>query len=292
MSVLSNGYLLALTATTGIDFDAEFLVIAGGGQATPLDAGLSAGGGAGGYISSVSGESSGGGASALSAVGLTTGDVTYSVTVGAAGSNSIFSGTDNAAASFNHTAIAGGGSGSGYRDDGLTGGSGGGGNVGRPAGSGGAGTTGQGYAGGDAEAFATTACEGDAGNWGQEQCINRACGGGGGAGGAASSKNGGVGVQSSITGTATYYAGGGYANETTGNNSVGNNGTAGNGQSNYGGGGNVGSAGQNGVVILRYPDTVTISNSGGGLTMSTATDGSDKVTTITAGTGSIEFTPA
>lgn len=294
MSVLSNGYLLALTAgPSGIDFDAEFLVIAGGGQTTVIAYGLAAGGGAGGYISSVSGESSGGGASALSAVGLTTGDVTYSVTVGAAGSNSIFSGTDNAAASFNHTAIAGGGSTSGSDSGaGASGGSGGGGNVGRPAGSGGAGTTGQGYAGADSAVFETISCNNNPGVWSQDQCKDKACGGGGGAGATGSGKNGGIGVQSSITGTATYYAGGGYANQTISNNTSGGGGTAGNGQSNYGGGGNVGSAGQNGVVILRYPDTVTISNSGGGLTMSTATDGSDKVTTITAGTGSIEFTPA
>jgi hypothetical protein len=45
-------------------------------------------------------------------------------------------------------------------------------------------------------------------------------------------------------------------------------------------------------VILRYPNTVTISNPGGGLTMSTAVVGSNNVTTITAGTGNIKFTPA
>jgi hypothetical protein len=45
-------------------------------------------------------------------------------------------------------------------------------------------------------------------------------------------------------------------------------------------------------LILRYPNTVTISNPGGGLTLSTAADGSDSVTTITAGTGNIKFTPA
>ena len=285
--------MLAVGGAAGIDFNAEFLVIGGGGQTTVIDYGLAAGGGAGGYISSVSGECSGGGASALPAVGLTTGSATYSVTVGAAGSDSIFSGTDNAAASFNHTAIAGGGStGGDNSDDGDSGGSGGGGNVGRPRGSGGAGTTGQGYAGADSGLFETTACNDAPSNWVQDQCRDKACGGGGGAGAVGSGKNGGIGVQSSITGTATYYAGGGYANQTTGNFTSGSNGSAGNGQSNYGGGGNVGSAGQDGVVILRYPNTVTISNSGGGLTMSTATVGANKVTTITAGTGSIEFTPA
>jgi hypothetical protein len=42
-------------------------------------------------------------------------------------------------------------------------------------------------------------------------------------------------------------------------------------------------------VILKYPDTRTISI-GGGLTGSTATSGAFKVTTITAGTGNVSFT--
>jgi hypothetical protein len=50
-----------------------------------------------------------------------------------------------------------------------------------------------------------------------------------------------------------------------------------------------GGSGGSGVVILRYPDDYTISNPGGGLTFTTATDGSDKITTFTAGTGNIEF---
>jgi hypothetical protein len=53
------------------------------------------------------------------------------------------------------------------------------------------------------------------------------------------------------------------------------------------GGGNGGS----GVVILKYPDAYTISNPGGGLTMSTAgPSGGFKVTTITDGTGDVEWT--
>jgi hypothetical protein len=43
------------------------------------------------------------------------------------------------------------------------------------------------------------------------------------------------------------------------------------------------------VVILRYPDTYTISNPGGGLTFTTATDGDAKVTTFTAGTGNVSW---
>ena len=41
-------------------------------------------------------------------------------------------------------------------------------------------------------------------------------------------------------------------------------------------------------MILRYPSNLTI-NGGSGLTSSTATDGDKKVTTFTAGTGTIQF---
>ena len=54
-----------------------------------------------------------------------------------------------------------------------------------------------------------------------------------------------------------------------------------------------GGSGGSGVVILRYPDAYTISEttSGGNvLSFTTATDGSDKVTTFTAGeNGTIQF---
>jgi hypothetical protein len=64
-----------------------------------------------------------------------------------------------------------------------------------------------------------------------------------------------------------------------------------------GGGASVSSSGSNfaggsggsGVVIVKYPDTFTISNPGGGLTFTTASSGGFKVTTFTAGTGSIQF---
>jgi hypothetical protein len=61
-----------------------------------------------------------------------------------------------------------------------------------------------------------------------------------------------------------------------------------------GGGGNTsingqfGSPGGSGIVILRYPNTLTITI-GAGLTGSTATVGSDRVTTFTAGTGNVSF---
>jgi hypothetical protein len=49
-------------------------------------------------------------------------------------------------------------------------------------------------------------------------------------------------------------------------------------------------SGGSGVVILKYPDAYTISNPGGGLTLSTAApSGGFKVTTITHGTGNVSW---
>jgi hypothetical protein len=43
------------------------------------------------------------------------------------------------------------------------------------------------------------------------------------------------------------------------------------------------------MVILKYPDDLSISNPGGGLTFSTTSSGGFKVTSFTAGTGNIQF---
>ncbi len=284
--------MLAVSAAADPNFDSEFLVIGGGGDwgatvshSSNPNARGNGGGGAGGYISSVSGESSGGGASALAAAKLATG-VAYSVTVGAAGSNTIFSGTDTDGSAFNHTALAGGSANG-------SGGSGGGASINGSAGSG---TTGQGFngsedvypTGGNASVCSSPRfyCYTDPDS--ATFCTSGAAGAGGGAGGAASGKNGGVGVQSSITGSATYYAGGGAGETACGNISF-SQGTAGSGASSYGGGGSYAGTGQPGVVILSYPSEKAISNPGGGLTLSTSTVGVKKVTTITAGTGNIQF---
>jgi hypothetical protein len=65
--------------------------------------------------------------------------------------------------------------------------------------------------------------------------------------------------------------------------------TGGGGGGEYTGGASFpGKNGGSGVVILRYSNTKTITI-GAGLTGSTATTGSDKVTTITAGTGNVSF---
>jgi len=145
-----------------------------------------------------------------------------------------------------------------------------------------------------------------------------ATGGGGGAGGAATDGSGtsggigGPGRSSSITGTAVTYAGGGGGGmgDVDGNGSSGGSGGGGTGggwgynsgrpgptnATFYGaGGGGQGYAqdknggnGYQGLVILKYPDNKTLSSSG--MTLSTSSSAGYKITTITAGNGTVTFT--
>jgi len=253
---------------------ASYLVVAGGA------------GGGGQYYTG------GGGAG-----GLQTGTTTlalansYTVTVGAGGSGGVgvsVRGVNGSNSSFGTlTASVGGGGGGAWsgNPNGLSGGSGGGGG-GSYSGTGGAATSGQGNAGGAASSGG---------------------GGGGGAGavGASASStnggNGGVGNTSSISGTSTYYAGGGGGgpanvggpdgtpgtgglggggNGGTGNNpggAAGGNGTANTGG---GGGGNMagntgGGAGGSGIVIISYTGAQQF---GGGVI---TTDGTNTIHTFT-----------
>jgi hypothetical protein len=77
----------------------DYLVVAGGGGGGAINAG---GGGAGGYRCSVTGENSGGGASAEAPLTLSAG--AYTVTVGAGGVGGLFSGS--AAASGSNSVFA------------------------------------------------------------------------------------------------------------------------------------------------------------------------------------------
>lgn len=259
----------------------EYLVIAGGGAGGIRDSAGGGGGGAGGYRSSVSGESSGGGSSAESPLTLSLG-ANHLVTVGGGGSNSVFS---------TITSLAGGG-GRGSNGGG-TGGSGGGGDGDVTGGF--AGTTGQGRAGGNGTTggFADKA---GGGGGGASAVGNNAVAGNGG--------NGGTGIASSITGTSVFRGGGGGGGtrqNTPGSGGAGGGGNGSNGAgatsgaaNTGGGGGGAGNAssgngqGGSGVVILRYPNSYTI-NVGAGLTATTTTNGANKITTITAGTGNVSW---
>ena len=282
---------------------------------------MGGGGGAGGYRSSVLGESSGRNSATESQVVAGIG-TEYTVTIGAGGAGALTTeqGTNGQNSIFSTITSLGGGRGSNYviqLSTPGTGGSGGGGsgnsaNVNVP---GGAGTAGQGFDGGTGRAQS-----GSNNDW--------AGGGGGGAGqnGAASPSgnvggSGGNGLQSSISGELTYYAGGGggcmgasaslasagglggggrgfgnnsasFIGGTTGENGVSNRGGGGGGVRDWYSGslthtraGNGGS----GVVILRYPSDYVVSI-GAGLTGNTSLVEQNRVTVITAGTGNITFT--
>jgi hypothetical protein len=270
------------------EFEANILVVAGGGGGGRGGQNFGGGGGAGGYISQTS---------TLSTL------TNYSVSVGAGGAGGPASSTGRGISGGDSTfpgltAVGGGGGGAqgSSPGTGADGGSGGGGGY---ALAGGAGTPGQGFAGGS-------------GNTGPN--------GGGGGGGATAVGftnnpcNGGAGVDlSSIFGanvgvSGVFAGGGGGSNQAGFPQPVGGVGGGGNGmiynidnQStagtvNTGGGGGAGGAGGtakaggSGVVIFKYPDDLTISNPGGGLTFTTAApSGGFKITTFTAGTGNVQW---
>lgn len=292
------------------NFNLEYFIVAGGGGGGGDEGG--GGGGAGGYIA------------ASMTFSLAT---SYTVTVGAGGTGGLTDnkGTSGSNSVFNtYTAVGGGAGGANGRsnvsdNDGSDGGSGGG---GAPKGTTGVlttnyglGTTGQGNRGGGAY-------------WRSGDYLNGGGGGGAGAVGGDSGTgasgaagnpgseagSGGDGISSDITGSSTYYAGGGggggYSTRTFGGagglggggngagypvrdgpNSAGTANTGGGG----GGGGEAtdslnGANGGSGVVILKYSNAYALSNPGGGLTFSTSTAVSGyKVTTFTAGTGSISL---
>jgi len=254
----------------------DYLVIGGGGggggsgNMTPAG-----GGGAGGYRTNVTGQISGGGASAESPIVLFSGTpLTLIVGAGGNGGSDYFNtnGTNGGSSSISGTGITaitalGGGLGAagasnwgGNAGRGFTGGSGGGANGGANQGSG---TVNQGFAGGTSN-----------GAW---DASGRG-GGGGGAGAlgvnwsSTSGGAGGSGVSSTITGTSVSRAGGGGGSGGTGTRGSGasgggdggvhsspngvsasaNTGSGGGAGSASSGGGASGGNGGSGIVILRY----------------------------------------
>jgi len=241
---------------------ADYLVVAGGGGG----GGKRGGGGGGG--------------------GVLTGSTTipagsYSITVGLGGtpSTSLSGNGGNSEIGLNSPITAIGGGGAGFDVNGSAGGSGGGG--GSSDGnshSGGSYTSGQGYAGGNANTGYGGAGGGGAGASGDNVV------------GTNNGANGGIGISSSITGTAVYYAGGGGGGVGQNNNTAGLGGNGGggngsntttsgtNGTDNKGGGGGGGgdqanlngSYGGKGVVIISY---IAGSQQATGGTVTSYTDG-------------------
>ena len=250
----------------------EYVVVAGGGGGGTGGTGISGGGGggAGGYRSSVQGENSGAATTAELRL-IPVSGTSYTVTVGAGGaatangSNSVFATV---------TALGGGGGGT-TAGNGLAGGSGG--------GSSGRGDSTQRYGGAATTVVIQPTVQGTAGANSYGAGLGTA-GGGGGAGATTTTINGGNGIQSSITGTATYRGGGGGGEgSSTGGQGGGANGaTAGNvtapsGTANTGGGGGgggsaggAGGSGGSGVVIVRTLSSAPIATTTGSPTVSTS----------------------
>jgi hypothetical protein len=299
-------------------FSADYLVVAGGGAG---GYGYGGGGGAGGLRTSY-GNTSGGGAAAESSLTLATA-TNYTVTVGGGGAYSSVSNINptnwsGSASSFSTISTVGGGGGA---DDifwnnnsigGATGGSGGGGAV--PASgsvTAGSGTTNQGYAGGVGSRLHAGGGGGAAGI-GEAGGVDGTNYGGDGGNGLAvnilSTTNATAASVGQVSGGDTFFAGGGggLGWAAAGSGGIGGggngtylsntNGTAGAANSGGGGGGGQGSnypggSGGAGVVILRYPSGYNITV-GAGITQASGspfTEGTDKVSVFTAGTGTISF---
>lgn len=242
----TSGLVLDLDTTNNysIPLSVECLVVAGGGGGGTSGANYCGGGGAGGVIQKTINT-------------LTIG--AYTVTVGAAGAAA----SNGGDSTFDTITATGGGAGaSAYATAGSNGGSGGGGGPINAVG--GTGIYGQGFKGGNS----SSANQGGSDSGG---------GGGGGAGGPGahldsypftnSPGTGGSGIQSSISGTATWYGAGGagpgyYYTDSVNGIGGGSNGVGGTpsrltGATNTGSGGSggrsgTGNAGGSGVVIIRY----------------------------------------
>ena len=298
--VTSDAGAAASGGSAAAALEVSYLIVAGGGggggnrQNGNQNSG---GGGAGGYLTNYGG-------TALS-LSIST---NYTITVGASGAGGISDTTlatngGNSTFSPVATLAYGGGAGAGQQSGGNagSGGSGGGGAVDKPSG-GTANPTGQGNDGGTSNGyFAPGGGGGGAGAVGQGGTVG----------------TGGIGLTNAITvasGTGPYYAGGGGGSMSSGasagaggnggggggSSSSGSNGTNGTPFTGGGGGGayggsSSGGSGGSGVVILRYPNDYSISETtSGGNVLTFSTDSTTvsniKITTFTAGqSGTIQF---
>ena len=281
----------AVALETPQTYTARFLVIGGGGGSAMVYGG---GGGAGGYRNSFGSETSGRGSSTESPLSFTPGTV-YTITVGGGGigaqnyggsapGDQGINGDDSSISGSGITTITslGGGGGAKNLAQGKTGGCGGG--TGSNNSNPGAGTANQGYDSGSAGS-------GSGGYSGT---------GGGGAGAASASvgntamtgSDGGVGLQSSITGSAVLRGGGGGGGApgsgTVGSGGSGGGGTNAAGTANTGGGGGATKTsvpaatsafpGGSGVVILSMADADYSGTTTGSPTVATGVSGQTVLT--------------
>jgi hypothetical protein len=320
----TKGWLIATDAgaeAAAIPLTVDYLIVAGGGGGGGNEG---AGGGAGGLRTSY-GSTTGGGGSAEASLSLSA-STDYTLTIGSGGNGNDYSpwtkgynGSNSVFSTITSSGGGGGGSGITGLKTGNDGGSGGGESRGFATATGQAVTTPvvQGYRGGfsDPTNGDSSGGGGGAGGAGVDRTGNTTGGTNGGVGLAVnilSASNATTASIGEVSGSNIYFAGGGgggsYGSVTVGagglgggadgeNTGVGFNATGNTGGGGGGGGGSngdstrVGGNGGSGVVILRYSDTYTITV-GSGITEATGspfTEGSDKVSVFTGGTGTISF---
>jgi hypothetical protein len=260
----------SVTPTVAVDF---LVVAGGGGGSTGYSGAYGGGGGAGGVRSSFG--TTGGFSTPEAPITLTT-STNYTVVVGQGGSRPSSGdnnqGTSGSNSTFSTITATGGGAGAATNNgstsslNGLNGGSGGGGCLGANVGQG---TAGQGFAGNAYNAGGQSGAGGSSGAY----PLGIIAGGSS------------AGVGNTITGSIVQYGKGGEGTGSTTASGYGNGGNG--GRYGFGSGQEPGN-GNAGVVILRYPSAYTISLSG--VSGSTATVGSSKVTTITSGSGTVSWT--
>ena len=275
------------TTTTTVEYydGTQWSVITSVGENFSIDAVIAAGAGGTAAAEGNSGANGGSGAGGLvEATGFAASiNTNYTVTVGAGGAatDKFTVGNQGSNSVFNTFTAIGGGGGPDYNSDGGSGGSGAGGSENLTA----AGSSTQ------TSPSGATGYGNDGGAGGAYQS-----GGGGGGGGAGSAgqaydagRAGGSGKANIVTGT-TLCAGGAGCPPNTYRNSTAGAANTGNGATGAGASGSEGSgaSGGSGVIIIKYPDSYTISV-GAGLTSSSSTSAGFTTTTFTAGTDSISF---
>ena len=280
----------AFSITSKYTIPVEYLIVGGGGGGSGPHGG---GGGAGGVLSGLTSLLAG----ATSSISIGTGG--YGSSQGYLGSNGL------STTALSLIAGGGGGAGRGYSSTGS-------------AANGLAGDAANGSGGGAGSTAVGGSGNGAGNSGGNGNSSSPGSGGGGGGAGApgangfgsgsqgATGGAGGIGIQSSITGTATYYAGGGGGGGWTTNGAAGGLGGGGrggnpsengtDGTANTGGGGgaggdgsSVGARGGSGVVVLAYPNTYPALTVPGTLTYDTPTRSGYRVYRFTAGSGIITF---
>ena len=303
--------------TQGAAITVDYLVAAGGGGGGEHGTRGAGGGGAGGVANSYNSETCGRFARSYSSLSLYK-NLRYNVSIGSGGAGGTAANVmpyHGNGSSFHTVSVPGGSPGSdGHANGGRShyGGSGGGGGGGANhlSGTQGRGNETYGFDGGNGYNASNNWQGGGGGGIGGNGSA--AVSGRGGAGGVGkvftilSSSNATTASVGEVSGTDVYYGGGGggsgYSSTQVSSGGLGGGGDGNvssandalnEGSPNTGGGGGAKGAGSatdagsggSGVVILRYPNTATINTIG--LTSQTFTEGSDKVTAITAGTGQV-----